>query len=87
MRVQQALEAIHTLLNVHGAGNFAEKNRMQQYRRNANTAARHPGLNAVVVARSLASHHGQSRSESARWCNCRLAIALVGLDRTHARSP
>ena len=27
---QQALEAIHTLLNVHGAGGFAEKNRMQQ---------------------------------------------------------
>jgi len=33
---------------VHGAGSFAEKNRMQQYRRDANTAARHPGLNAVV---------------------------------------
>jgi alkylation response protein AidB-like acyl-CoA dehydrogenase len=45
---QQALEAIHTLLNVHGAGGFAEKNRMQQYRRDVNTAARHPGLNAVV---------------------------------------
>ena len=45
---QQTLEAIHTLLNVHGAGGFAEKNRMQQYRRDANTAARHPGLNAVV---------------------------------------
>jgi alkylation response protein AidB-like acyl-CoA dehydrogenase len=37
-----------TLLNVHGAGSFAEKDRMQQYRRDANTAARHPGLNAVV---------------------------------------
>jgi 3-hydroxy-9,10-secoandrosta-1,3,5(10)-triene-9,17-dione monooxygenase len=45
---QQTLEAIHTLLNVHGAGGFAEKNRMQQYRRDAYTAARHPGLNAVV---------------------------------------
>ena len=45
---QQALEAIHTLLNVDGAGSFAEKNRMQQYRRDANTAARHPGLNDVV---------------------------------------
>ena len=45
---QQALEAIHTLLNVHGAGGFAEKNRMQQYRRDVNTAARHPGLNDVV---------------------------------------
>jgi hypothetical protein len=84
---QQALEAIHTLLNVDGAGGFAEKNRMQQYRRDANTAARHPGLNAVAVARSLASHYWQSRSESARWCNCRLARALVGLDRAHARSP
>ena len=84
---QQALEAIHTLLNVHGAGSFAEKDRMQQYRRDANTAARHPGLNAVAVARSLASHYWQSRSESARWYNCRLARALVGLDRAHARSP
>jgi 3-hydroxy-9,10-secoandrosta-1,3,5(10)-triene-9,17-dione monooxygenase len=45
---QQAPESIHTLLNVHGAGSFAEKNRMQQYRRDANTAAQHPGLNAVV---------------------------------------
>jgi 3-hydroxy-9,10-secoandrosta-1,3,5(10)-triene-9,17-dione monooxygenase len=33
---------------VHGAGGFAEKNRMQQYLRDATTAARHPGLNAVV---------------------------------------
>jgi hypothetical protein len=39
------------------------------------------------VARSLASHYWQSRSESARWCNCRLARALVGLHRAHARSP
>jgi len=45
---QQAPESIHTLLNVHCAGSFAEKNRMQQYRRDANTAAQHPGLNAVV---------------------------------------
>ena len=62
---QQALEAIHTLLHVHGAGGFAEKNRMQQYRRDANTAARHPGLNAVAVARSMASHYWQSRGDSA----------------------
>jgi len=39
------------------------------------------------VARSRANHCWQSRSESARWCNCRLARALVGLDRAHARSP
>jgi 3-hydroxy-9,10-secoandrosta-1,3,5(10)-triene-9,17-dione monooxygenase len=45
---QETLEAIHILLNVHGAGSFAETNRMQQYWRDANTAARHAGLNAVV---------------------------------------
>jgi alkylation response protein AidB-like acyl-CoA dehydrogenase len=45
---QQALEAIHTLLNVHGAGSFVEKNRTQQYQRDANAAARLPGLNVVV---------------------------------------
>lgn len=84
---QQALEAIHTLLNVHGAGSFAEKDRMQQYRRDANTAARHPGLNAVVGrevdGKSLQAVEGRI----SRWCNCRLARALVGLDRAHARSP
>lgn len=48
IRSQQAPAAIHTLFNVHGAGSFAEKNRMQLHRRDANTAARHPGLNAVV---------------------------------------
>src|ERR1700688_4850329 len=46
-----------------------------------------PDLTPSWVARSLASHYWQSRSESARWCDCRLARALVGLDRAHARSP
>jgi alkylation response protein AidB-like acyl-CoA dehydrogenase len=45
---QQVLEAITVLVNVHGAASFAESSRMQQYWRDANTAARHAGLNAVV---------------------------------------
>jgi 3-hydroxy-9,10-secoandrosta-1,3,5(10)-triene-9,17-dione monooxygenase len=45
---QQVLDAINVLLNVHGAGSFAEANTMQQYWRDANTAARHAGLNATV---------------------------------------
>jgi len=45
---QQVLEAIHVLVNVHGAATFAQTNLMQQYWRDANTAARHAGLNAAV---------------------------------------
>jgi 3-hydroxy-9,10-secoandrosta-1,3,5(10)-triene-9,17-dione monooxygenase len=45
---QQVLEAIQILANVHGAGGFAESSRMQQYWRDANTAARHGGLNAMI---------------------------------------
>ena len=45
---QQVLDAIHVLVNVHGAATFAETNLMQQYWRDANTAARHAGLNAAV---------------------------------------
>jgi 3-hydroxy-9,10-secoandrosta-1,3,5(10)-triene-9,17-dione monooxygenase len=45
---QQVLDAINVLVNIHGAGSFAESNRMQQIWRDANTAARHAGLNAVV---------------------------------------
>ena len=45
---QKVLEAIHDLVNIHGAGSFAESSRMQQIWRDANTAARHAGLNAVV---------------------------------------
>jgi 3-hydroxy-9,10-secoandrosta-1,3,5(10)-triene-9,17-dione monooxygenase len=44
----QVLEAINDLVNIHGAGSFAESSRMQQIWRDANTAARHAGLNAVV---------------------------------------
>ena len=45
---QQVLEAIHILVNVHGAGTFAESSLTQQYWRDANTAARHASLNAFV---------------------------------------
>ncbi|WP_101948226.1 acyl-CoA dehydrogenase family protein [Mycobacterium sp. 3519A] len=45
---QQVLEAIQILLNVHGAASFAESSLMQQYWRDANTAARHAGLNEFV---------------------------------------
>jgi alkylation response protein AidB-like acyl-CoA dehydrogenase len=45
---QQVLDAIHVLVNVHGAATFAESSLMQQYWRDANTAARHAGLNAHV---------------------------------------
>jgi 3-hydroxy-9,10-secoandrosta-1,3,5(10)-triene-9,17-dione monooxygenase len=46
--VQQVLEAIHVLINVHGAASFAERSPLQQYWRDANTAARHAGLNATI---------------------------------------
>lgn len=45
---QQVLSAIHELVNVHGAASFAESSPIQRYWRDANTAARHAGLNAVV---------------------------------------
>ena len=45
---QQVLDAINMLVNIHGAGSFAESSRMQQLWRDANTAARHAGLNALV---------------------------------------
>jgi 3-hydroxy-9,10-secoandrosta-1,3,5(10)-triene-9,17-dione monooxygenase len=45
---QQILEAITVLVNVHGASSFAESSPMQQLWRDANTAARHAGLNSVV---------------------------------------
>ncbi|OBA59431.1 hypothetical protein A5647_17395 [Mycobacterium sp. 1100029.7] len=46
--VQQVLEAIQILINVHGAGSFADSNAMQQYWRDANVAAHHAALNAYV---------------------------------------
>jgi 3-hydroxy-9,10-secoandrosta-1,3,5(10)-triene-9,17-dione monooxygenase len=45
---QQMIDAINILLNVHGAGSFAESNPLQRYWRDANTAARHAGLYHVV---------------------------------------
>lgn len=45
---QQILDGINILLNVHGAGSFAESNPMQRYWRDANTGARHAALNSAV---------------------------------------
>ena len=45
---QRVLDAISALINVHGAGSFAESSRMQQYWRDANTAARHAALQPIV---------------------------------------
>jgi 3-hydroxy-9,10-secoandrosta-1,3,5(10)-triene-9,17-dione monooxygenase len=42
------LDAMNTLMNVHGAGGFAQSSRMQQHWRDANVIARHPGLNATI---------------------------------------
>jgi hypothetical protein len=42
------LNAINTLLNVHGAGSFAEANPLQRIWRDANVAARHAGLVPTV---------------------------------------
>ncbi|MFI9542841.1 acyl-CoA dehydrogenase family protein [Streptomyces sp. NPDC052016] len=45
---QQVLNAINTLLNVHGASSFAEANPLQRIWRDANVAARHAGLVPTV---------------------------------------
>lgn len=45
---QQVLEAIQILVNVHGAGSFADSNAMQQHWRDSNVGARHAGLNSFV---------------------------------------
>jgi 3-hydroxy-9,10-secoandrosta-1,3,5(10)-triene-9,17-dione monooxygenase len=45
---QQVLAAIKILVNVHGAGSFAEASPVQQIWRDANTAARHAGIHATV---------------------------------------
>ncbi|WP_445168297.1 oxidoreductase [Mycolicibacterium sp. Dal123E01] len=45
---QQVLKAIDVLINVHGSAAFAETNLLQRYWRDANTAARHAGLDAMV---------------------------------------
>ncbi|MET0700201.1 MAG: hypothetical protein ABWY93_11080 [Mycobacterium sp.] len=44
----RVLGAIDVLINVHGAASFTESNPVQRYWRDANTAARHAGLNAMV---------------------------------------
>ncbi|ORA79971.1 oxidoreductase [Mycobacterium malmoense] len=45
---QQIIDALGLLMNVHGAGSFAESNPLQRYWRDANTAARHAGLQPTV---------------------------------------
>ncbi|CAM5520743.1 acyl-CoA dehydrogenase family protein [Streptomyces aurantiogriseus] len=45
---QQVLDAISTLLNVHGAAAFADAGPLQRIWRDANTAARHAGLVPAV---------------------------------------
>jgi len=42
------LVAIQILVNVHGAGSFAECSPTQQFWCDANTAARHTALNAII---------------------------------------
>ncbi len=42
------IKAIETLVDVHGAGTFAESNPLQQFWRDANTAARHASFYPVV---------------------------------------
>ncbi|QLL05499.1 acyl-CoA dehydrogenase family protein [Mycobacterium vicinigordonae] len=44
----QALQAMTILVNVHGAGSFAETSAMQRHFRDVNTAARHAGFNPMV---------------------------------------
>lgn len=53
---RQVIGAIDILLNVHGAGSFAEASPLQRYWRDANTAARHAGLNFAVATEV----HGKS---------------------------
>jgi 3-hydroxy-9,10-secoandrosta-1,3,5(10)-triene-9,17-dione monooxygenase len=45
---QTVLKAIDVLVNVHGAATFGEANPVQRYWRDANTAARHAGLNPMI---------------------------------------
>jgi 3-hydroxy-9,10-secoandrosta-1,3,5(10)-triene-9,17-dione monooxygenase len=45
---QQVIDALSILVDAHGAGSFAESSPLQQYWRDANTAARHAGLQATV---------------------------------------
>ncbi|MCV7281293.1 hypothetical protein H7J88_16760 [Mycolicibacterium flavescens] len=45
---RQILDSIQMLLDVHGAGSFAEAHPLQRFWRDANVMARHAGLNAAV---------------------------------------
>ncbi|MEV5388333.1 acyl-CoA dehydrogenase family protein, partial [Streptomyces sp. NPDC052721] len=45
---QHVLEAVGTVLNVHGAASFAEASPLQRVWRDANVAARHVGLVPAV---------------------------------------
>ncbi len=48
LRGAELIEAMNILVNVHGAGSFAESSPLQRYWRDVNTAARHAGLYEVV---------------------------------------
>jgi 3-hydroxy-9,10-secoandrosta-1,3,5(10)-triene-9,17-dione monooxygenase len=45
---QTVLKAIDVLINVHGAATFDGANPVQRFWRDANTAARHAGLNSMI---------------------------------------
>ncbi|QIZ01007.2 acyl-CoA dehydrogenase family protein [Streptomyces sp. S1D4-11] len=45
---REILEAFNILIDVHGAGAFAESNPLQQYWRDVNVGARHAALNTTV---------------------------------------
>jgi 3-hydroxy-9,10-secoandrosta-1,3,5(10)-triene-9,17-dione monooxygenase len=45
---QQVVDALSILVDAHGAGSFAESSPLQQYWRDANTVARHAGMQATV---------------------------------------
>lgn len=47
---QYVIQALQILVNVHGSATFAKANPLQRIWRDANTAARHAGLNSAVGA-------------------------------------
>jgi len=65
---QQVLDAIDILLDVQSAASFTETSLMQQYWRDANTAACHAGLNSMVGYEVFGKTLRGSASASARWC-------------------
>ncbi|CAM3076118.1 acyl-CoA dehydrogenase family protein [Mycobacterium simiae] len=50
MAAQYVIRALHVLVNVHGSAAFAGVNPLQRIWRDANTAARHAGLDSVIGA-------------------------------------